>query len=149
MRLILETWRGNRSADHEHKVEIHNPKCSDEVMGLLIDWKYYVNHQKKIVDQIWLWLAQHIHPAFIDPWVKPDPNMVISTPTDVLTLTIQKVHSCSKVMGSFFAVAKYGVYFSGIGLKFCVWHKEVFCIHNEKYLTCMIYRHAWVNIQIW
>ena len=59
------------------------------------------------------------------------------------------VHPCSKVMGSFFAVAKYGVYFQGIGLKFCVWHKEVFCIHNEKYLKCMIYRHVWVNIQIW
>ena len=59
------------------------------------------------------------------------------------------VHSCSKVMGFFFAVAKYGVYFLGTDLKFCVWHKEVFCIHNGKYIKCMIYRHAWVNIQIW
>ena len=68
-----------------------------------------------------------------------------------LLLNIYKtyVHSCSKVMGFFFAVAKYGVYFLGTDLKFCVWHKEVFCIHNGKYLKCMIYRHAWVNIQIW
>ena len=51
--------------------------------------------------------------------------------------------------GIFFAVAKYGVYFLGTVLKFCVWHTEVFYIHNEKYLKCMIYRHAWVNIQIW
>ena len=35
-------------------------------------------------------------------------------------------------MGFFFAVAKYGVYFSGTDLKFGVWHKEVFCIHNGK-----------------